>query len=268
MNSVKKIKPKWFVIIGAVLLVFGIGGTLISVLDAAGTSIADFVAWDAELPDEGFAPIIAPVQAVGEEGSAPELILSATPTRIVTPQPTEEGGQASPTPEPTPTRIAVNPDRIVMPSIKLDAPIVASKPKEKTIGGETYEQFEAPNKFAVGWQTNSAVLGQAGNSVFNGHHNVDGKVFEHLSEIEPGETFYLMGGTVQYEYMVVNVMILPERDMDVQTRLENARWILPSDDERVTLVTCWPAWSNTHRLIVVGKPMGGPEPVMTPADSR
>lgn len=51
-------------------------------------------------------------------------------------------------------------------------------------------------------------------------------------------------------------MILPERDADLQTRLENARWIQPSQDERLTLVTCWPANSNTHRLIIVARPVG------------
>ena len=37
-------------------------------------------------------------------------------------------------------------------------------------------------------------------------------------------------------------------------REENGRWIQPSDDERLTLVTCWPADSNTHRLILVAVP--------------
>jgi len=37
--------------------------------------------------------------------------------------------------------------------------------------------------------------------------------------------------------------------------LQNARWIMASSDERLTLVTCWPAYSNTHRLILVAKPI-------------
>lgn len=40
----------------------------------------------------------------------------------------------------------------------------------------------------------------------------------------------------------------------VDVRMDNARWILPSTDERLTLVTCWPAKSNTHRLIIVASP--------------
>ena len=36
-------------------------------------------------------------------------------------------------------------------------------------------------------------------------------------------------------------------------RLANARYIQPTGDARVTLVTCWPYWTNTHRVVVVGK---------------
>ena len=39
-----------------------------------------------------------------------------------------------------------------------------------------------------------------------------------------------------------------------KVRLANARWIQPSEDERLTLITCWPYESNTHRLIIVALP--------------
>jgi sortase A len=39
-----------------------------------------------------------------------------------------------------------------------------------------------------------------------------------------------------------------------EKRLENARWIGPFPDERLTLVTCWPYTNNTHRVIVIAKP--------------
>ena len=38
-----------------------------------------------------------------------------------------------------------------------------------------------------------------------------------------------------------------------EQRLANARYIQPTSDARVTLVTCWPYYTNTHRVIVVGK---------------
>ena len=40
-------------------------------------------------------------------------------------------------------------------------------------------------------------------------------------------------------------------------RVENARWIGHFDDERITMVSCWPYSGNTHRLFVVAKPDNG-----------
>jgi hypothetical protein len=43
-------------------------------------------------------------------------------------------------------------------------------------------------------------------------------------------------------------------DESLEIRLDNGRWILPTEDERLTLVTCWPEDSNSHRLIIVAVP--------------
>jgi hypothetical protein len=86
-----------------------------------------------------------------------------------------------------------------------------------------------------------------------------------------GDTFTILSGAKQFNYIIANKMILPEKDQPLSVRLENSRWIMPSTDERVTLVTCWPATSNTHRLILVAVPVSGqgqggkPVPTPTPA---
>jgi sortase A len=91
----------------------------------------------------------------------------------------------------------------------------------------------------------------------NGHHNVYGKVFENLDKLVSGDEIFIYGNDFHiYQYVVSNTMILPERDVSFEERLENARWILPSEDERITLITCWPYFSNTHRLIIVASPIG------------
>lgn len=274
----RKINPTWFIVAGAILLIIGIGGSVLSVAGVFGVSIGSYDEWERSLPDAGFAPLAIPVSAAEELGAID--LPTATPSEIRSPEilptqdPAEEGLENDPmqvaTPTTVPTRAAVIPDHIIIPSIGLDAPIVPSKPKETKIGGIAYEQWIAPTKFAVGWHTTSAVIGQAGNTVLNGHHNTDGMVFENLNRVEPGAEIIISGGSVLYRYRVVNVMILPERNVDVETRLENARWILPSKDERVTLVTCWPAWSNTHRVVVVAQPVGDAEMIVerTPAPTK
>jgi sortase A len=40
----------------------------------------------------------------------------------------------------------------------------------------------------------------------------------------------------------------------LEIRMANAEWLGGTDDERLTLVTCWPQKSNTHRLIIVARP--------------
>jgi LPXTG-site transpeptidase (sortase) family protein len=264
VKIVERIKSLWLIIIGGLLLIVGIGGTLISVFDIFGISVENYEEWDLTIADSGFAPYALPVSARDEFAPVIAWDLTPDPEVRITPSVSETRDpdlpiiedQIDPTLIPTQRRLLVIPSRLIIPTIDLDTEIVPAKPKGIRIGGETYEQWQAPDKFAVGWHTTSAVLGQIGNTVLNGHHNVEGQVFENLHKVQPGDKLLILGGIVQFEYMIVNVMIIPERNVDVETRLENARWILPSADERITLVTCWPAWSNTHRLVVVAQPIG------------
>lgn len=146
------------------------------------------------------------------------------------------------------------PIRIVIPGINLDAPVIPAKTRLMEVDGQKYRQWMVPNEFAAGWHKNSARLGEPGNTVINGHHNVYGEVFRRLVKLEEGDLIQIYSATKVYEYVVANKMILPEAYQELDVRMENAQWILPSDDERVTLITCWPYESNTHRLIIVARP--------------
>lgn len=147
------------------------------------------------------------------------------------------------------------PDRIEIPAIKLDAPVIAADHRYTEVEGATFGQWLAPSFFAAGWHPDSALPGEAGNTVINGHHNIDGEVFADLVDVVEGDAILVHAGERSFEYVVTNRMILPETFMDAATRLENARWLGRSDDERLTLVTCWPLESYTHRLILVAVPV-------------
>ena len=150
----------------------------------------------------------------------------------------------------------VVPIELIIPSINLDAPIIQAEQDEIITDGVTYAQWQAPNEFAGGWHRDSAGLGQIGNTVINGHHNINGEVFKDLDKLTESDRISVYGEDGnRYSFLVTNVMILEERDAPLEQRLENARWILPSDDERLTLITCWPYYSNTHRLVIVAKPL-------------
>jgi LPXTG-site transpeptidase (sortase) family protein len=143
------------------------------------------------------------------------------------------------------------PVRLVIPSIDLDAPIVVSEAVTITLAGQNYRQWLVPDGFVAGWHEGSQLIGLPGNTVINGHHNINGMVFATLEQVDVGDVVQVFSQSNLYEYVITNKMILPEKYELIDVRMENARWILPSKDERLTLLTCWPETSNTHRLIVV-----------------
>ncbi len=178
--------------------------------------------------------------AVKEQAAPPDTqVAASTPTADLTT-----------TPEPP-----APPDRIVIPKIGLDAPVIVSHTQMVDVAGQTFAQWQPPNLFAAGWQEGSAMLGEPGNTVINGHHNIDGEVFGHLYELAQGDRITVYSGNRAFNYAVAQVMKLEERNMPLAQREENARWVMPSTDERLTLVTCWPPYTNTYRLIVVAVPV-------------
>ena len=163
---------------------------------------------------------------------------------------------ASSQPQPTdqpPIKPAI-PTRLVISSIKLDTPVVKATWRRILVEGHLFDQWKAP-KNAAGWQENSARLGEVGNTVLNGHNNMDGEVFRYLDKISVGDLIQVYGGDQVFNYIVTNTMILLENEQSIQKRLANAAWIGESNDERLTLVSCWPYTSNTHRIIIVAKPV-------------
>jgi sortase A len=176
--------------------------------------------------------------------------LPATPTAVPpasTPVPT------SPAPSTRPPPATAPPDRIVAPAIGLDAPVVPVGWKTVEENGQEVTEWEVAD-YAAGWHKTSAYPGNVGNTVISGHHNIRGEVFRYVVNLEPGHIVDLYVGQTVYRYMVTEKYILREKGMPPEVREENARWIAPTDDERLTLVTCWPYTNNTHRVVVVAKP--------------
>jgi LPXTG-site transpeptidase (sortase) family protein len=151
-----------------------------------------------------------------------------------------------------PTPAGPAPDRLQISHLNLDVPIepVGLVPSPAIAGG--YE-WEVPAWRAAGWLSSSAPFGASGNTVLDGHHNIDGEVFRDLWTLQRGDDIVLWAGNQARDYRVDEVLILPERDQPRAVRLANARYIQPTDDERLTLITCWPYEDNSHRAVVVAK---------------
>jgi LPXTG-site transpeptidase (sortase) family protein len=146
------------------------------------------------------------------------------------------------------------PEKIEIPNISLTAPVLVAEYNYTKVEGETFGQWVPPSEFAAAWHPDSAPLGRRGNTVINGHHNEFGKVFGKLVDLKEGDLVYVYSKGVRYTFIISNRMILPERFQEATVRLENAKWLGETNDVRLTLVTCWPADSNTHRLILVARP--------------
>lgn len=193
------------------------------------------------------APSMVPTKPQSRSSPMPTAV-PATPTR------------PAPSPAPTATRVPQPPTRIVAPAIRLDAQVVVMGWKTVEYNGQQVAEWDVP-KNAAGWHVNSAMAGQPGNTVLSGHHNIEGKVFRYVVDLEIGDEITLYADDRAFAYTVTEKYILKEASMPWAVRQKNAQWIAPTIDERLTLVTCWPyEWpGNTHRVIVVAKPMPDPE---------
>jgi LPXTG-site transpeptidase (sortase) family protein len=238
---------------------FMLAGVILIVAGAL-TAFASPPADDAAPPNYGesappLLPTVTALPAEGQIAPAPQELPDTEAQSSATASPTTQlpsppQGPIVPAPTATPNPADRVPRRIVIPAIKLDAPI-------ETVGWHVINgvsTWDVPDHLAAGWLKTSAVLGQPGNTVLDGHHNIAGQVFRHLVDLKLGDEIEVFADGEVFTYKITTRQILKERDQPLAVRLKNAQWIQPTIDERLTLVTCWPYTTNTHRLIIVAEP--------------
>ena len=172
-----------------------------------------------------------------------------TSTAIPLPTPRPTATPIPPTPAPVPIK---PPTRIVIPTIRLDAPVKSVGLVREPATG--YWTYDIPTFKAAGWSDDSAPLGRPGNTVLNGHNNILGQVFLDLVDVRKGDMISMYEGDRQFNYKVTDVLFLLEAGQPDSVRIKNASFIKSTDDVRLTIVSCWPRSNNTHRLIVIAKP--------------
>ncbi|RMF03270.1 MAG: sortase [Chloroflexi bacterium] len=148
------------------------------------------------------------------------------------------------------------PTHLTIESVGIDSDVIPVGWSVIQKDGQEYSIWQVAD-YAVGWHKTSALLGQPGNTVMAGHHNVNGEVFRDLVNVEVGDKVVISAGNQKFEYVVDLKTIVKEKGEPVEVRKRNAQWIAPTADERITFVTCWPYTNNTHRVIVVAKPARG-----------
>ncbi len=144
------------------------------------------------------------------------------------------------------------PDRIVRiasPNIKLDTSVYEVYVDRKANVWEVAD-------YAAGHNYNSANPGEGGNIVLAGHNNWRGEVFRYLEFLKPGDTIQLwtLSGK-EYDYRVTDIQKLLDTGVSMAQHIKNAQVMNPTDHEQLTLITCWPYVTYTHRLIVTALPV-------------
>jgi sortase A len=178
-----------------------------------------------------------------------EDLVSGTPGEAALPPPAEEVPSPTlpaPSAEPTEEIPTGPPTWIEAPAIGLYAPVIEVGYTVTTVDGEEVVQWQVPDE-AAGFHEGSAYPGRPGNTVISGHNNIGSQVFRNLDELQVGDEIILYVDTQPFR----------EYGATEEERRENGKWIGPSQDERLTLVTCWPYTGNSHRLIVVAMPVRG-----------
>ncbi len=202
-------------------------------------------------PPPATLPLATP--QTGVPPSSPTPSVTATP-----PEPT-----ASPTASLAPTATATSPvgatppaPRLEIPKIGLSAGIVEVSWRAVETNDGVVAEWEVAPPELVGHHADSALPGTPGNAVLSAHGR-DGAALARLAELAAGDVVVVyVEEDRPIRYRVVEVVTLPEIAATFEEKLDRAGYLAPTEDQRLTLVTCWPSWAYTHRLIVIARPEG------------
>ena len=98
--------------------------------------------------------------------------------------------------------------------------------------------------YGPGYYTKTSTPGKRGNVGIAGHRTTYGAPFSDLDKLQTGDEIMLTVGTDKYKYIIDEILIV---DPD-----QGERYLYNRGDERITLTTCHPKFSDKLRLIVTG----------------
>jgi sortase A len=136
-----------------------------------------------------------------------------------------------------PGDFAVSSDRLIIPKIGVNAPIVVSDNEEYGLsqGAWLVPDTSTPDK--------------GGNTVITGHrfkylppNNVTFYLFHKL---EKGDSVFVVWKEKKYTYKIIETKIVEAAEVSIE---------YPTKDPRLTLYTCHPIYSQKQRLVVAAEP--------------
>lgn len=133
------------------------------------------------------------------------------------------------TPLPPPTPGPEHAQRIVIPAIAVDAPVVE---------GDDWESL----KKGAGHHIGSANPGERSNSIISAHNDIYGEIFRRLPEVRVGDEIFVHTPTQIYRYVVRQTRIIEPTEVSVMA---------PTSSPVLTLISCYPYRVDTHRIVVI-----------------
>jgi sortase A len=190
-------------------------------------------------------PARIPSPAAPSLAIAPTATPTLTPTHIVEVAPplqgepgSERAAQPTLTPtataEPTPTvePALLLPARLPIPVMFLDSVV-----HEVTVNMGEWEV----SPLDVGHHEGTANPGEVGNVVLAAHRDINSALFRELDRLQPGDEVFVSNSLQEYRYIVTESFVVSPQQTEVMA---------PTDDRRLTLITCTPIGLSTQRLIV------------------
>jgi sortase A len=132
---------------------------------------------------------------------------------------------------PIPTPGPEQANRIQIPAINVDAPVVQ---------GDGEEQL----KKGVGQNYTSADPGKKGNVILSAHNDVYGEIFRDLDQLETGDEIVIHTNQRAYTYIVVNSEVVEPTYVQVMDQ---------TSDPTVTLISCYPYLVDNQRIVIKGR---------------
>ena len=93
--------------------------------------------------------------------------------------------------------------------------------------------------------------GQLGNFAVAGHRVTSGNPFWSLPSLKDGDLVYIQTRLNNFTYRVIGKRLVSPSDLSVLDAVPGHPRQPPSQ-RLITLITCDPAWTGTHRVIVTG----------------
>lgn len=168
-----------------------------------------------------------------------------------------------PTPTPAPTRQISLPEGAIgilsSPELGIKVPVYEAQWQLISVEGQTLGQWQwAP--VGAGYHRGTAWPGTPGNCVLSIGQEAssvaavdDSQNLDRLQDLAVGHTLRVETRNSLGLYTVVETNKLAELGQSLETRRQNALYMAPSEDDRLTLIACWPDWACTHRLIFVAQ---------------